>query len=81
MAKSKYDKETKDTGKPRYGDPPDLSPYCVCEEMTNKSRIHLGVCRGRCDTYDVCWEREKREEFLSEHNCNPNATGGTDNEE
>lgn len=52
---------------------PDLSPYVVCTERSNRSRIHLCVCKKQCETYDVCIDRERREGFLSEHDVNPNA--------
>ncbi len=54
---------------------PDLSPYVVCEERSNHSRIHLSVCKKKCEAYDTCLDRERREEFLSEHpdGVNPNA--------
>jgi hypothetical protein len=60
--------------KVRYGNPPDLSPYCVCEEKPLQPRIHLHICK-KCKDYDTCWYREVRENFLSEHpdGVNPNA--------
>ena len=52
-----------------------LTPYLVCPETRNNSRRHLAVCKAKCENYDVCLDRARHEEFLSEHpdGVNPNA--------